>query len=87
MGLLAEYLAGWFNGRQFAKLLAAIVGMTFVVRFLDSAHRLGYWWMLAVVLALLAALLYGLLRYGESPRIGCPGPGPAVLRQRCWLAY
>jgi hypothetical protein len=75
MGLLAEYLAGWFNGRQFAKLLAAIVGMTFVVRFLDSAHRLGYW-MYAVVLALLAALLYGLLRYGEKSADWLPRSGP-----------
>jgi len=76
MGLIAEYLSGWFNARQFPKLLLTIIGMTIVIRLLDVTFRLGsaaY----AIVVIMLAILLGVLLVHGEKSATWIPERGIA----------
>ncbi|NUM55403.1 MAG: hypothetical protein HUU46_17280 [Candidatus Hydrogenedentes bacterium] len=74
MALIAEYLSGWFNARQFARLIGSIVGLTAIVRIADSIFRLGtivYY----IVGALLIVVLVILVRRGDKSAEWIPKAG------------
>ncbi|MCC6152785.1 MAG: hypothetical protein IT367_03455 [Candidatus Hydrogenedentes bacterium] len=80
MGLIAEYLSGWFNARQFAKLLLTIVGLTVLIRLLDATLRLGN--VAYIIVAVLLAILVGLIiRNGERSSTWIPRA--SLLRCAC----